>query len=172
MAVIYALVSSRTSGMVIDNQYIDPRLSIGEPSNSVTILHDGYIMAISSPSLDVGRGYMFLGERAIYPTSSKIFLPGDEYPYSAGQCVNWVKYHTKLQIIGNAIAWADYVNSTKPLIGSVIVLDIGRHGHVGIVIDYDNESVTYRSRNQNGLWVISDTKIDKNSSEIVGYIKR
>lgn len=88
----------------------------------------------------------------------------------AGQCVNWVKYHTDLQISGNAIAWADYGRKFDPLIGDVIVLNMSRWGHIGIIINIEDSKITYRSRNQEGLWVISDTIIDISDNRILGYI--
>lgn len=116
---------------------------------------------------DVYDGLKGLASR---PTSSRIFLPGDSIPYSAGQCTAWVKWHTDLDISGNAIAWADYATKRAPRLGDVIVLRMSRWGHVGIVMSFNNNTLTYRSRNQEGLWVISDTTIDINDSRILGFI--
>lgn len=113
--------------------------------------------------------FKVLGESA-YPTAKRIFLPGDMFPRTAGQCVSYIKYHTGLNYSGNAIEWVKHVNSEVPIIGSVIVLDVNSWGHMGIVIGINNNIVTVRSRNWRGLWIVSDDQFDINDTRIMGYI--
>jgi hypothetical protein len=109
---------------------------------------------------------------AANPTRRMIILPGDWDPRTAGQCVNWVNYQTGWNLRGNANVWDEqYVNSYTYRDGAVIVLNLSKWGHVGITLrDNGDGTITYRSRNQDGLWVISDTTISKDDPRILGYI--
>jgi hypothetical protein len=72
---------------------------------------------------------------------------------------------------GNAGVWAKYANTNKPEIGNVIILSLSRYGHLGIIISVDDGIITYRSRNNGILWVVSDDKIPVNDPKILGFIK-
>ena len=92
------------------------------------------------------------------PTTKKIFLPTDINPRIAGQCVGFVKYITNLKYRGNASEWDKYINSEIPYINSVVVMNVGRFGHLGVVTKIEDDTITIRSRNWLGLWIISDDK--------------
>jgi surface antigen len=106
------------------------------------------------------------------PTKKRIFLPGDENPKIAGQCVGFVKYVTGIDYSGNASEWVAYINSDSPSKYSIAVISAGRWGHIGLVVDdnYSDGKVTIRSRNWEGLWIISDDEFDTNDTRILGYI--
>lgn len=107
----------------------------------------------------------------ILPTTKRIILPQDYDSKSAGQCVGYVKYITGVEYSGNAILWKQYINSDKPEIGSIAILQVGRWGHLALVISVNNDTVTLRSRNWEGLWIISDNEFNINDIRILGYIK-
>ena len=109
---------------------------------------------------------------SLVPTTEKIFLPGDDNPRVAGQCVNFAKYVTKLEYNGNASEWNKYINSETPQIGSIVVMHVGRFGHLGVVIKIEDDTITVRSRNWRGLWIISDDIFNIDDDRIVGYVER
>ena len=104
-------------------------------------------------------------------TTQRKILPVDSNPRTAGQCVGWVKYVTGVPFVGNAINWWKYVNTQVPEIDSIVVLKTGPVGHVGIVIDKTETEIIVRSRNYQGLWIVSDDKFDISDKKILGYIK-
>ena len=108
--------------------------------------------------------------KTAYPTNNIILLPGDENPLYAGQCVNWIKYQTGWDLKGNAIDWQKHINSQIAKVNSVIVLNTGKFGHLGIVTSIDENTITFRSRNYLKLWKIDDMTINKSDSRIEGYI--
>lgn len=116
--------------------------------------------------LDIGK--------LIKPTKERVLLPWyDDDVRWAGQCVGYVKYHLRgiaPGLSGNANEWIQYINNDQPIVGSVAVLRIGKWGHIGFVVKEDEKTVTIRSRNYEGLWIISDNTFDRNDERIHGYI--
>lgn len=107
-----------------------------------------------------------------FPTTQKIVLWNDTNPFTEGQCVNWINYQTGWDLRGNAIDWAEYINSEEYSDGAVIVLKLGPYWHLGITLDKGEDGIiTYRSRNQDGKWVISDDQVHESSTLIAGYIQ-
>ena len=86
-----------------------------------------------------------------------------------GQCVNYSRALSGLQIKGNAIDWTDDVNANEPELGAVVVF---YYGHLAVVteIDYLNHTITITERNYKGVWNISERTIPWNSEDIVGYV--
>lgn len=107
----------------------------------------------------------------ILPTAKVIILPTDYDTRTAGQCVGYVKYITGTDFTGNAINWKQYINLETPEVGSIVVMQVGKWGHVGIVVKVDGDKVTIRSRNWRQLWQISDDIFDLNDERILGYVK-
>lgn len=126
--------------------------------------NDNFVIALSLPTPPKPKFKHFL------PTTKVITLPGDEIPRIAGQCVNWVKYITGLNYPGNAKDWVQYINSDKPVVGSVVVLNVGKWGHIGVVVKVEGNTVTVRSRNWLGLYIVSDDEFDINDNRLTGYI--
>jgi len=82
-----------------------------------------------------------------------------------------LNYQTGWYLSGNAENWTEYINSQTYQDGAVIVLDMSYWGHVGITIkDNGDGTITYRSRNELGKWIISDSVISKDDPRIKGYI--
>ena len=112
--------------------------------------------------------------KLIKPTTEKIYLPGfDDDIRWEGQCVGYVKYHIQNiapELSGNAIDWKSYINQKEPIVGSVVVMQVGKWGHLGFVINETDDTITVRSRNYEGKWIISDDVINKNDERILGYI--
>mgnify|MGYP001614107908 CR=1 FL=1 len=108
------------------------------------------------------------------PTVLKIRLPEDINPRTWGQCVIWARYATGINIRGNAITWRYYINSQTPEIGSVVVIKIGRLGHIGKVVgkDLENNKVWIQSRNWRGLWIVSTDVFAADDVRILGYINK
>lgn len=158
----------------LDNQYVAASFSqINEAPKTSFIVDNAYILPqpvfpwkIPPPK----PPFKVLGESA-YPTTKRIFLPGDVNPRTAGQCAIWANYHAGTNYSGNAIEWKKYINSETPEPGDIIVLSLSYWGHVGIVLSVQDGQVTYRSRNQDGLWVVSDNTIPTDSQDILGYIR-
>lgn len=149
---------------------IDSIPSAEEAAPQLEIVDDAYIYVPPTPQTDGDEPpkEVILGVGPL--TNQAEFLPGDENPRYAGQCVGWVKYYAKVSYTGNAIDWRRYINTYVPEPGAIIVLAMSWAGHIGIVIDVSDGHVTYRSRNQNGLWVVSDTKLPLYDYRILGYI--
>ena len=104
------------------------------------------------------------------PTTQRKILPTDWNPWSAGQCVGFVKWLLGIDYSGNAISWQKYINTQTPVIDSIVVINAGKTGHIGIVVDKDKDSITVLSRNWRGLWIISRDDFDVDDEKILGYI--
>lgn len=105
------------------------------------------------------------------PTTKRIILPCDTAAWHAGQCVCWVKTVTGVDFSGNANVWVKYVDTYTPSVGAIVVLKTGNVGHVGIVVKVTKDTITVRSRNYQGLWIVSDDEFQRDDSIILGYIK-
>lgn len=139
--------------------------------DNIAIINGQYIQALNN--IQASYPGVVDTERLIKPTSSVVKLPGDEDSRWAGQCVVYVKYALRKlapELSGNAIAWKDYINSEKPIVGSVVVMKVGKWGHLGIVVKVNDNSVVVRSRNWRGLWVISDDEFELSDERLLGYI--
>ena len=111
-------------------------------------------------------------ELSDYDTHYNVEVPGDKDLLYAGQCVNWVRYITGLDYGGNAINWTKHINSSEPTPGSVVVIEAGRWGHIGVEqkTDWENRIITVRSRNWEGKWIVSSNEFDLDDPRILGYI--
>lgn len=135
--------------------------------NKTTVNNDSSNMVIATnspimPKYDLDK---------LLPTTKVIILPTDYDPRTAGQCVSYIRYITNVEHSGNALAWKEYINSNQPEIGSIVVMQVSRWGHLGIVKEINGDKVIIRSRNWQGLWIISDDEFDINDTRILGYIK-
>lgn len=112
-------------------------------------------------------------ESWIYP-ALPVILPGDEVgSIGRGQCVNYARALSGQYLSGNANEWLTYVNSWKPSLKAVVVLDKGKFGHLGVVfyIDWENKRFKYVSRNELGLWIINETEMNFDDPRILGFVK-
>ena len=80
-------------------------------------------------------------------TGEYVKLPTDTDPRTAGQCVLWVKWITGLNYSGDAKDWIKYINSKEPKNGSIVVIDSGYWGHIGIQVRETNDTIIVKSRN-------------------------
>ncbi len=104
------------------------------------------------------------------PTSKIIRLPQDSDPRWEGQCVGWVKYVTDAPYSGNANLWANHINSQTPTVGSIVVIATGKYWHIGVVVKVEGTTIVVRSRNYQGLWIVSDDTYQTDNAQLVGYI--
>ena len=72
---------------------------------------------------------------------------------------------------GNAHEWVKHVNSTEPSIGSVVVLDEGKLGHLALVEDFDRDSIEVIEQNYEGRGIVSRRTIQRDYSRILGFVK-
>lgn len=121
--------------------------------------------------------YVGLNSIFLEATHSPIILKPRPVPtlrsIGDGQCVTYVKYIlSKVGITeysGNAIKWAAFINTDIPIVGDVIVMNIGKYGHVGIVKEIKETTIIVRSQNIiPGL--VSDDEFDISDKRILGYI--
>lgn len=87
-----------------------------------------------------------------------------------GQCVMAVRNYfgvSKNDVQGKARSTKP--NSKDPKVGSVIVLNLSKVGHVGIVIAVDGELVTYFDSNGNWTQRGAIRTIIKSDRRIIGY---
>ena len=104
------------------------------------------------------------------PTNQVEFLPGDWDVKFAGQCVIWVKNATGIDYSGNAAYWGNYITHYDPKVGDIVMIEAGRWGHIGVVIEVGEDYIIVRSRNWRGLWIVSDDRFDKDDLRLKGYI--
>lgn len=159
--------------------------AIGEPMQYASALGDTSIVQGVSEDL----GFTIVNESyitgpmiieipkeltAFGPTTKVVMLPGDENIIGRGQCVNYVRYVAKVSFTGNAKAWGAYVNATSPKVGDIVVMRASWWGHIGIVVkvDLENGTITVRSRNYRGLWIVSDDVFRIDDSILMGYIRK
>ena len=116
-----------------------------------------YIVATNSPTNEV---------RWNYPK-----LPRMLYREDNGQCVNFARVLSKIDIRGNASEWKDKINAKYPELGALIVFD---YGHAGVVvgINYFENEITIVERNYYGLFIVNERKIKMDRTDISGYIKK
>lgn len=107
----------------------------------------------------------------LLPTTKVIILSTDYNPRTAGQCVGYVRYITGTEYSGNAIEWKQHINLDKPEVGSIVVFQAGKWGHIGVVVEIRGDKIIVRSRNWIKLWQISDDEFDISDIRILGYIK-
>jgi surface antigen len=89
-----------------------------------------------------------------------------------GQCVHYVRYVTGLKFRGNAITWKKFINSKIPVIGSVVVLNYGKLGHVAVVKAVNGNKITIGEQNYYGPHIINTRTISKNDPKIMGYVAK
>lgn len=131
-----------------------------------------YVQSILPPAPTPQPGVLDI-TKLYLPTKVAIKLHSDDYRGYSGQCVGYVKYelrNTAPHMRGNAVTWRRYITTKKAVVGSVVVFGGGKYGHVGIVTAINNETITVRSRNYHGRYIISDDVFSINSPKILGYI--
>lgn len=72
---------------------------------------------------------------------------------------------------GDAHVWVKYINSKEPLIGSVVVLDEGKLGHLALVEDFDRNTIEIIEQNYEGRGIVSRRIIQRDYSRILGFVK-
>lgn len=161
--IVFVLTADKVSGAMLWPSAVAAPSEDPYMQSAYNIVNSAYLQ--SNNSIPLSNAFRLLG-----PISTRIELPGDDNPMVAGQCVNYVKYVTGVEYSGNANTWEQYINSDSPIIGSIVVIKIGRFGHLGIVVKMRDESIVVRSRNYEGLWIISDNSFELNDIRIIGYI--
>ena len=88
-----------------------------------------------------------------------------------GQCVAYAKSASGLtQYSGNAITWTRYVNSQTPQKGAVVVLNVGKYGHLAVVTNITDKTITVSEQNFIGRYIIDSRNLNINDSDILGYV--
>lgn len=164
--VFVGIKAARADTFSFINQLSSTNNTPVEPS-----IFDGpYIYASSAVPVPTPKPAIRVLGNSAAPTTKRVFLPGDAIPRIAGQCALWVRYYADVDFTGNARDWVKYANTTTPEVGDIIILNLSRYGHVGIIISIDEGVITYRSRNNGTLWVVSDNEINTGDIRILGYI--
>lgn len=112
------------------------------------------------------------------PNKSKYYSGGSSYntfPY--GWCTWYVASRKNIPWIGNARDWLPnsramgYSTGSKPVVGSIIVLNESWWGHVAIVESVSGGSVTFSEMNGVAGWGrVNSRTVSANASTIMGYI--
>ena len=97
-------------------------------------------------------------------------LPSVLYEGDTGYCVDYAKALTGLSYKGNAIEWAKYINSKNPTLGSTVVFNIGRYGHLGVVVEIESDRFKITERNYNGLFMVNERWVNNDDPSIMGYV--
>lgn len=92
-------------------------------------------------------------------------------PTGSGQCVDFVKANGYEEYRGNARDWVKYINTDKPNIGGVVVLNESKFGHLALIIGFDT-GIVVAEQNYKGLYIVSTRSIDWDYDRIVGFIKK
>lgn len=129
---------------------------------------NNYVVANSISTIKYDKENDF---KKFLPTTKIVRLPTDTSVLIEGQCVAWINYVTGLNWSGNAIEWKSYINSNVPGDGKIVVMNVGRFGHLGGQIDETDTKILIRSRNWENKWVVSDNWFDKDDARILGYIE-
>ncbi len=87
-----------------------------------------------------------------------------------GQCVQYAEYVTGIYRRGNANVWTKYINSTEPVIGSIVVLNEGSIGHLAAVKDIKGDSILITEQNYLGKYIISERLFSASYLNILGYV--
>lgn len=103
------------------------------------------------------------------PTNKIIVLPSDN-GIGAGQCVGYIQHVTGVKFSGNANTWTRYINSRVPTVGAIVVQNLSRFGHIGVIVKVTDDKIIVRSRNIVGLWIVSDNTYNINDPRNLGYI--
>lgn len=133
--------------------------------DSGPIIIGNSVLAISMPLLPTKYKW-----ETFLPTNRIIRLPQDNDPRWEGQCVGWVKYVTDAPYSGNANVWANYINTNTPHVGDIVVIQTGKYWHIGVVVKVDANTITVRSRNYLGRWIVSDDIFQRADAKLIGYI--
>src|SRR3990167_3322534 len=128
-----------------------------------------YIRPLVLPKIEI---------KEFLPTTKKIILPCDNQAKFAGQCVCFSKHlidtngGDSSKYDGNAIEWKRHINATFPNVGNIVVMQIGRWGHLSVVtsIDLKNRKIKVVERNYIALWVVSERWISLDDPTILGYV--
>lgn len=99
-----------------------------------------------------------------YPTLGVLF-EGDN-----GTCVPYVKVLSGKPYSGNAIEWTKFINSSRPSLGAVVVFDVGRYGHLAVVVRLYEDYMIVSERNYYGLWIVNERRVEFSDPTILGYI--
>lgn len=171
---MYALSVRPTSGRDLFTYENDLSILDQDYVSYIPIVNYAYIQPFTLIPQIIKEETLVDVDNLLSPTTEKVFLPGDWNYLIAGQCVNFIRYSLDDKsdlYTGNADQWEQYINSEEAKVGSIAVFRVGRWGHIGIVIKVDEETITVRSRNWQGLWIISDDIFNKDDKKIIGYIQ-
>ena len=106
----------------------------------------------------------------VFATSTHYEIPKLK-PTPNGQCVEFIKVNGFEGYRGNAQEWAKYINTDKPSIGDVVVLNEGRWGHLALITGFDT-GIIVTEQNYKGLYIVSTRSIEWNYKGIVGFITK
>ena len=67
-------------------------------------------------------------------------------PTGNGQCTDFIKVNGYEEYRGNAKDWSKYINTDKPSIGGVVVLNEGKFGHLALVVGFDKVKINQSSK--------------------------
>lgn len=126
---------------------------------------------ISAEKENINGGYIF-------SVNSVVEIPKEPVKQSPiiksgigdGWCVSYVKYITGVTYAGDAWYWKNYINTTEPIIGDIVVLNESRLGHVAVIKGIYDDSILITEQNYNVRYIISERTISKSYPYIVGYI--
>ena len=130
---------------------INPVMAFAPYTQSIPNLADAYILPVVITHYDIPKFNL--------------------RPTGNGQCVDFIKANGFGKYRGNAHEWAKYINTDKPNIGGVVVLDEGRYGHLALVIGIEN-GIQLAEQNFEGLYQVSYRTISPDYEKIVGFIRK
>ena len=165
VATVVWFETKKASGFEGKSTFPAIEMGITDDSNNIFNGDSPFVIAINSPVIKVNDSF-----KNYKPSNNAVVLPID-WGIGNGQCVKFVRYVTGVDIFGNASAWVKYINSDTPQVGDIVVIRYSKwQWHVGIVSKVDNDSITVRSRNVRGKYIVSDDKFRLDDSRVVGYI--
>lgn len=91
-------------------------------------------------------------------------------PTGNGACVDFIKVNGYKEYRGNARDWVKYINTDKPSIGGVVILNESKYGHLGLIIGI-KDGIQIAEQNYKELYQINYRTIPTDYLRIIGFIK-
>ena len=95
--------------------------------------------------------------------------------YGNGTCVPYARARSGIQIFGSACTILDnlpekYSTSSEPRIGSILLTNEGRCGHLSVVEKIFDDSIRISEQNYRGLYIVNERILQKGDTKIITYI--